>query len=702
MIGRIARLWTSRKKFKKPEKSAPASTGDAPHAWRETMRQRALCLSVVLLLWVCGIFARLVFLQVLDHGDLVARAERQQMRTVTVSAKRGDIVDRHGRLLATSVDADSIYAVPSEIADKAGTVGKLCRTFTDCTERERQTLLDRFNQQRAFVYVRRQVSTEDARRVAALDLDSIGFIKESRRFYPNRELAAHVLGYVGIDGGGLNGLESTYDRQVSGKPGTLLVHTDAKRHAFSRVERPPTAGSSIELTIDGYLQHVTERELHDGVVENHAAGGTAIVLDPRTGEILAMANEPTFNPNVYRDATEQERRNRAVQDLYEPGSTFKVVTASAAIEEKVMPVTAMIDTSPGAIRIGSRVVREASGHDYKMLSFADVLIKSSNVGAIKIGFRVGAERLSRYVERFGFGRPISSDFPAENPGIVWDRSKWTESALASISMGYQVGVTPLQMVAAMGALANGGALVEPHVVRASYRDNRRVEVKPKFVRNAVAPETAAQLTSIMEGVVERGTAKAAQIDQYTLAGKTGTAAKLVAGRYSRSDYNASFVGFAPSRNPTVVILVVIDSPHGHGTTGGAVSAPVFKRIAEATLRYYGVPQTINPPPLVLVAHHGGGDMPGFAAETARPVVTFASNDSSDAVPNVLGQSVREAVRALARVGLVAKISGEGVVARQNPPPGAPLELGGACHLQLSRSAAAGTAGTAVTAEATRP
>jgi cell division protein FtsI/penicillin-binding protein 2 len=689
-IKHMASLWASRMIRETSDRSGPAQGGEPPDAWRTTMRRRVGPVSAFLLLWVCGIFSRLVFLQVIDHAELVARAERQQLRTVAVSAKRGDIMDRHGRILATSVEADSIYAVPSEIGDRAATVAKLCRAFTDCTERERQTLLDRFNQQRAFVYVRRQVSPEDARRVAALDLDSIGFIKESRRFYPNRELTAHVLGYVGIDGGGLNGIESTYDRQVSGKPGTLLIQTDAKHHPFGRVERPPTSGSSIELTIDAYVQHIAERELHDGVVANHAAGGTAIVLDPKSGEILAMANEPTFNPNVYRDASELERRNKAVQDLYEPGSTFKVVTASAAIEEKVMPVTSMIDTSPGVIHIGPRAVREASGHNYGVLSFSDVLVKSSNVGAIKIGFRVGSERLSRYVERFGFGHPVSSDFPSENPGIVWDPSKWTESALASVSMGYQVGVTPLQMVTAVGSVANGGTLVEPHVVRAVYLDNRRVEVRPKAVRQTITPETAAQLTTIMEGVVERGTAKAAQIDQYALAGKTGTAAKLVAGHYSKSDYNASFVGFAPSRNPAVAILVVIDSPHGQGTTGGAVSAPIFKQIAEATLRYYGIPQTINPPPPVVVPRQGDGDGRSASAPSREtPIVTLATHSVSDAVPDLLGQSAREAVRALAQVGLVARISGDGAVAHQDPPPGAPIEAGGVCHLQLSRSALVG-------------
>ena len=331
-------------------------------------------------------------------------------------------------------------------------------------------------------------------------------------------------------------------------------------------------------------------------------------MNPHTGEILAMANVPTFNPNVYREFDETIRRNRAVQDLYEPGSTFKVVTASAAIEEKVMPITTLIDTNPGQIRIDrTRIVRDVTNHG--VLSFEDVIVESSNVGAIKIGFKVGADRLSQYVQRFGFGRSVSRDFPGENAGIVWRTDKWTESVLASVSMGYQIGVTPLQMAAAISSVANGGEYVEPRVVRAIYRDNRRFEIKPNVVRRTVTADTAAVLTSIMEGVVERGTAKPARIPGYTIAGKTGTAAKLIDHVYSKSDYNGSFVGFIPSRNPVVTILVVLDSPHGpHGYYGGNVSAPIFKHIAEETLRYLGVGPTINPAAARAGGRHGAVDV----------------------------------------------------------------------------------------------
>jgi cell division protein FtsI (penicillin-binding protein 3) len=652
--------------------------------WRGTLKRRTLVAAVIFAAWAAGIEAKLVYLQVYRYPDLVARASKQQTHKIDAPAQRGDIVDRRGRVLATSVDADSVCAWPAEIHDAEDAAAKLCAAFGDCSGRERQALADRLHQPKGFVYVRRKVSPDDKRRVEALGLDGVGFIRESRRFYPNKELAAHLLGYVGMDNVGLSGLESAYDTQIRGKPGTVLIQTDARRHAFStRVARLPTAGSTVELTIDDYLQHIAERELHAGVIANRAAGGTAIIMNPRTGEILAMANEPTFDPNAYKESDELERRNRAVQDLYEPGSTFKVVTASAAIEEKVMPVDARIDVSGGQIRVDrARVVHDT--HNYGVLSFTDVIVKSSNVGAIKIGFELGTARLSEYVKRYGFGSPVSPDFPGENPGIVWRPEKWTDSALASVSMGYQVGVTPLQMVAAVSSIANGGQYVEPRVVHAIYQGNRRYAVQPKVVRQTVSPDTAATLTTIMEGVVELGTAKAARIDGYTIAGKTGTAAKLINGRYSASDWNASFVGFLPSRNPAVAIIVVTDSPHATGHTGGVVSAPIFKRIAEATLRYLGIGPTINPAAPVLVARNDGASTAPAAARVPEPVVSLIAEGPPGAIPDLRGLSAREAVRTLVKLGLIVHVSGDGFVVSQDPPAGSPLEAGGVCRLVLER------------------
>jgi len=665
--------------------------------WRETLRKRTLITAVLIGVWIVGIEARLVLLQVVRHASLVKLASRQQMRTLDAAAKRGDILDRRGRVLATSVEADSIYAVPSVIEDPKAVMEALCTAFGDCTPKEREALVEKLGKNRPFAYVRRKVSPEDLKRVEALNLKPIGSFKEDRRFYPNKELASHLLGYVGVDNQGLNGLEYTYDAQIRGKAGTVLVQTDARSRAFARFERPPTTGSTVELTIDEYLQHIAERELHTGVIENRAAGGTAIVMDPHTGEILAMANEPTFNPNTYRDFDDSVRRNRAVQDLYEPGSTFKVVTVSAALEERVMTPDTIIDTNPGRIQVApGRVVKENENHNYGVIPLSQVIVESSNVGAIKIGFKVGAERLSRYVGLYGFGHSVSRDFPGESPGIVWRPEKLNDGGLASVSMGYQVGVTPLQIVAAVSSVANGGEYVEPRVIHAVYRNNRRFVVPPHLERRIVSAETAAAMTSIMEGVVsaEHGTAHAAQISGFTIAGKTGTAAKLVNGRYSHTEYNASFVGFVPSRDPAVAIVVVIDSPHGPNRYfGGTVSAPVFKRIAEATLRYLGVGQTINPVPPVLIARHGENSGPTNVVSgstpdgSESPTVSLVS-DGPGTMPDLRGLSAREALRKMLRLGLTARVDGTGFVVSQDPPAGTPLDFVSTGRVTLSRTPSA--------------
>jgi len=665
-----------------------------PTAWRETLQRRTIVAATLLGLWVAVIECRLIFLQVIRHNELVALSTRQQMRTVDAAARRGDILDRKGRVLATSVDADTIYAVPSELKDPGGAVDALCRALGDCTSKERDTLIDRLGKTRPFAYVRRQVSPDQARRVAALNLKAIGFIKEDRRFYPNKTLAAHLLGYVGVDNKGLSGLESTYDAQIRGKAGTVLVQIDARKLAFARTERPPTAGSTVELTIDEYLQHIAERELMAGVALNRAKGGSAIIMNPHTGEILAMANEPTFNPNAYREFDELVRRNRAVQDLYEPGSTFKVVTVSAALEEKVMTADTLIDTNPGRIEVSGEVIKENANHNYKVIPLSEVIAESSNVGAIKIGFKVGTERLSRFVGLYGFGHPVSPDFPSESPGIVWSPQKWTQLGLAEVSMGYQVAVTPLQIVTAVSSVANGGELIEPRVIRAVYLNNRRYDVHPKVVRRTISAETAATLTGVMEGVVssEHGTARAAQIPGFTIAGKTGTAAKLVNGQYSHSDYNASFVGFVPSRDPAIAIVVVIDSPHGPNQYfGGTVAAPIFQRIAESTLRYLGVGQTINPIPPVLVARHD--ESSGAAAlktlSASKPVVSFVSDGPPGTMPDLRGLSAREALRAAVKLGLTARVEGTGFVVAQDPPAGTALDTVSGCRVTLARTSVAG-------------
>lgn len=664
----------------------------AAQAWRATLKRRGLQTAVLFAVWVVAIEARLVFLQVHEYDALTARAAMQRKRTVPVSARRGGIVDRDGRMLASSVDAESAYAVPSEVRAPEETAAALCRAFDGCGPKEQEALLQRLrpNPKRQFVYVKRQLTADETRRVLALDLPGINLHTESRRFYPNRELAAHVLGYVGVDHQGLGGIEASYDSKIRGREGTLLIEIDAHRRPYGRIERPPTTGATVELTIDTHLQYIAERELQAAVAERRAEGGTVIIMAPGTGEVLAMANAPTFNPNAFREYDAERRRNRGVQEIYEPGSTFKILTASAAMAEGLFDLDEPIDVSEGSIRIASREVRDVGR--YGVLSFSDVMVKSSNVGAIKVGARLGPERLGRYVRRFGFGTKLCPDLPGESAGMLADPANWSASALASISMGYEIGVTPIQMAAAVSSVANGGSLVQPRLVRALHRGGQRIPVEPVELRRTIDAETVADLTTIMEQVVERGTGTLARVPGFTVAGKTGTAAKVVAGRYSKTDYHASFVGFVPSRRPALAIIVVIDTPRGTQYYGGEVAAPVFARVAERALRQLGIPPTLDAVPPVLVAqqppanpapgivHTAAVDPVGPATSVAAPAAAAAAA----VVPELRGLGAREAVRRLAVVGLVARLSGDGIVTEQEPPAGTPIDERRTCVLRLAR------------------
>ena len=496
-----------------------------------------------------------------------------------------------------------------------------------------------------------------------------------------------MLGYVGRDNVGLAGLEATYDLVIRGKEGKLMLQVDSRRRAMAVLEAvPATAGDSLELTIDQYLQRIAERELEAGIKEFNAQSGSVVVMNPQTGAILALANFPTFNPNIYGSFSAEDRKNRVIQDVYEPGSTFKLVTASAALEFNVFGVSDMIDCAPGFIKIsGRKPIRDV--HPYGALSFEDVIVKSSNVGAIKAGMRIGAERMSLYVNRFGFGQALSPDFRGQTAGI-FRPNDLNESGLASLSMGYQIGVTPLQMAAAVSSVANGGTLYEPRLLGAVIRNGRREPILPKALRRTVSQETAATLTGIMEAVVDRGTAKAAQIEGFTIAGKTGTAARIIGGRYSDTEYHTSFVGFAPSRKPALTVIVVIDSPHGKVTAyGGTVAAPIFKRITEASLRHMGIGPTVNAPSPVMVTKLESG----AALRRPKPVgiatlaERFVQPAQSGVMPDLRGLSSRDAVLSVTRLGLLARTSGSGFVVQQSPDPGALLVPGEAAMLKLARS-----------------
>ena len=665
------------------QRVAKREAASTPMAWRRTMRSRLMVCATVFGLWIVCIQARLVYLQVIAKKRMVSIADKQHSMSIKLSGGRGTITDREGHVLAYSVLGVTITADPKLIDDPQKAAREICAALDSCDGARLVDLRTKLGaSEKRFVYLDRRASEQAVTRVRALGIPGVVFLKESRRYYPNRELAAHILGYVGLENEGLGGIEAAYNSRIAGRQGLIRYLVDSRRKVVDiRQETPATSGESLELTIDHYLQYIAERELRAGVLEHNAVGGTVVIQNPRNGEILALANYPTFDPNSYADFEDIDRKNRAIQDIYEPGSTFKIVTASAALEERVLRPTDLIDCAPGRILLpGGRVVRDV--HTYGALTFEDVIVKSSNVGAIKAGFRIGAERLSLFVSRFGFGRALSPDFRGESGGIVWNPSTLTEGALASMSMGYQIGVTPLQMVSAASAVANGGTLFEPRVLRAFIKGDHRVPVEPKEIRRAISRETAATLTEIMEAVVERGTAKTAQVAGYTIAGKTGTAAKLVGGRYSHSDYNTSFVGFLPSRKPALTILVVIDSPHGKVTAyGGTVAAPIFQRIAEASLRHLGIGPTINPAPPVMVVENPY-PRPELGARTDGGIVTVSTREGE--MPDVRGMSARSAIRRLLQNHVNARIAGDGLVVEQSPEAGAPIVPGENALLRLSR------------------
>jgi cell division protein FtsI (penicillin-binding protein 3) len=650
------------------------------------MKRRVALMAAVLAVCAVGIVARLFYLQVISYDDLMREAQKKRVTREIIPAKRGDLVDRRGRVATTSVDLPTIFADPEKIEDPDQAIEHVCSALQDCPPALRQTLLDRFTLRRRWARIKRQASLEEARRVADLDLPWIHFEFESRRVYPNGDLAAHLLGYVTPDHKAHSGVELALDRVIKGETGTVIEQRDGQGNVFNRqIVRTPTAGSTIELTIDLLFQSIVERELRAAVEENRASGGSVVVMQPRTGEILAMAGYPTFNPNEPQRSRDV-LHNRAVEYAYEPGSTFKIVIASAALEDGIVTPGELIDVSGGRIVLGpSDEIRDL--RNYGILSFTDVIANSSNVGTIKVARKVGAPRLIEWVRRFGFGQVATHAFRGEASGIVRDIS-WLQrdSALARVAIGYMVSVTPVQMAAAVSSIANGGERMEPRIVRAIIENDQRRPIPPKVVNRTVTPQGAAQVTALMEAVVESGTATYAQIPGYTVAAKTGTAEKLVGRDYSKTEHNASVVGFVPSRAPEFTIVVVIDSPHGpNGHFGGPVAGPVFKRIGEALLREAGVPRTVNPPPVLLVKRRPDGvhERPASGPATVSAVVPPAGvRADADGLPDLRGLNARDALAALNGIRIETRLRGVGFVLDQRPAPGAAFEPGDTVTLWL--------------------
>ena len=589
-------------------------------------RFRLYALSGLLCLWLLAICVRLVYLQIFCYGDFERRAQHQQQRSFDLSSKRGVIYDRAGRELAMSIQVDSAFVVPSEAPDLANTISLITRITKDDP---RVVLAD--CSAHKFCWVARKADAEVIDRIRALNLQGIHFQKEPKRFYPKRELAAQVLGYVGTDDQGLSGLERQFNQQLQGKPGKLMISVDARKRWFASVEKEPESGNSVVLTIDQNIQYIAERELERGMEETHAIAGTAIVENPRTGEILALTNRPTFNPNIRKEITNDALKNRAVSDVYEPGSTFKTVTISAGLEEEITRPEEMFDCQMGSIVINGMRIRDSRPHG--MLSVADILAESSDVGAIKVALRLGDERLYKYIRAFGFGQQTGIELPSETRGLTKPVSRWSKVSIGAISMGQEIGISAVQLAAMISTIANDGVRVPPRIVAGTIVPQnapQTVAFQPVEGTRVVSSLTAAQMRQMLQGVVLHGTGRKAILEGYSSAGKTGTGQKVdpATGTYSKTKYVASFAGFSPINDPQIVVVVILDSPVGLHQ-GGQVSAPIFQRITQQVLEYLHVPHDVQLPASrqVLLARR---DVPDASLEESSPDHLGASLDMAEA------------------------------------------------------------------------
>ena len=691
--------------------------GSDQHLRPDVSRRRALVVAVFLCLWMVAVGARLAYLQTSQHGWLTKRARMQQLDAEPQAAARGLILDRQGRELARSVDLDSFYADPREIEDAEGTAAALARTLGADATGLALRLKEAKGARRGFVWLARRVEEGRAAELKALKLKGVYSTEEQRRRYPNGALAAHVLGFIGGEERGrekgLAGVEQVYDAALTGEPGTLLLDTDARRRPFESAGNDPRDGRTLVLTIDQTVQYIVERELAAAVERTHARSAAAVVLEPHTGEVLALANAPSFDPNDAGGAPAEARRNDALQNIYEPGSTFKLVAFTGALEEGLITPDTRIDC-PGSISLPGRVVHD---HARGSLTATEALAKSSNVAAIKLGQRLGNDRLYEYIRRLGFGAKTGVELPGETAGLIRPVARWQPGSIGSVPIGQEVGVTPVQMAAAYASIANDGVRVAPHLVR-EVRDaeGKTVQRAEPESRRVVSAETARTLRRMMEEVTLKGTARAAQLEGYTAAGKTGTAQKIdpKTRAYSSTKYVASFVGFAPIDNPAAVIIVVLDEPVGLHQ-GGQVAAPVFSEIANQVLPYLDVmpdqePEPGTPagqlaaaparPPAPPTATSGGaaGEHEGDDAAAANlpvvaeqgaggiaEVVYASARERALVMPDLRGRSVRDVARICEQLGLELEARGEGRALRQSPEVGAAVNSGQTVRIEFGRS-----------------
>ena len=660
-----------------------------------TSRLLIFYLSVVL--WFVAVSVRLVQLQVVESDDYQEKALRQRKGYVDFRSRRGEILDCHLEEFAISVEAGVVQAHPPEVADPAGAARQLA-SILGLTEQE---IYDKLISETRFRYLGREISPRQMAQVRQLGLAGIDVAEDSKRVYPNRELAAHVLGFVGVDGKGLSGLEFVYDDQIKGRAGRVNLRFDAKRRRYGREsDELPTRGNVMVLYLDQSIQHAVEQVLNRTVESYRAKSGSAIVMNVQSGEVLAMASYPGFNPNSYSKSKLENFRNRAILDIYEPGSTFKIVTLAAVLNEGLSNPDEAIDCRVGTVSLGGKVYREAT-RSYQTLTFKEVLAKSSNVGAIKLGLRLGDERLYSYIRKFGFGAKTGIELPGEQVGLVAPPSRWSKVSIGALSIGQEIGVTPLQVLRALAVLANDGYLVKPRIVNKILSARGEVLDESKPEREAIlSPVTAREMREALALAVEAGTGGRARLSGYFSGGKTGTAQKFVDGEYSRTKYVASFAGFAPVDDPVLASIVVIDEPKG-ASYGGVVAAPAFKQIMERSLIHLKVPRDRPDRADPSAKQFSEGSAPdeeraesqvgrddsrekeGLPAEKLEQTVlglmgenpvlhsnrTVTVATDSFRMPDFTGLSLREVARKCSRLGLRLQVHGSGDAVGQRPPSG---------------------------------
>lgn len=633
--------------------------------------------------WLALLVFRLFWLQVEKYDHYLEKAEEQQQRVVELDPPRGTIYDARGRILAVSVEVASIAAHPGAIDDPDA----VARILADELGLDRATVRAKLESDRNFVWIERKVDqprAEKARkRLAEAGVTGVDFLPESKRYYPMRELAAQVLGYVGTDNLGLAGLEYRYESDVATEKGSRTVLLDGLNGTvmypnLDRSEARP--GADLHLTLDAAIQHIVERELEQTVRDSGARSGMAMMLDPRTGAVRAMASYPTFDPNHFAAFSKDRWRNAPVMDAYEPGSTFKMVTLAAALEANAVDALQTFFCGNGQIVLGRTLIRDHK--PFGDLTVRQIMAKSSNVGAIKLGQVAGRERFYATVEAFGFGKPTGIDLPSEGAGLLSPLDRWSPITPAYVSFGQGISVTTAQQVVAFAAIANGGHMLLPYIVD-SVGEPRSGEPRREVRGLPIAPSSVRQVRSMLESVVLDGTAKSAGLEGYRSAGKTGTAQKATVGGYAANRYIASFVGFAPVENPALVMAVIIDEPWPR-YHGGETAAPAFARMANQTLLYLGIPPDAAPPdrlPVRTVASVEGPPSTDVRLADARVERT---PQPPGTVPDFRGLSAREAVFLSSELGLELGLEGHGVVHSQRPDPGTPLEeVAGEVELRLA-------------------